>query len=64
MNALADGKMVFKIAGAELRFANSDCLLTVSLPSFYSIAPTAYDILHSQGVQIGKRHFLGKMRIG
>ncbi len=64
VNALADGKLVFKIGGNELPFTNPNFLLTFSLPNFYFHATTAYDILRSKGVDIGKRDFLGRMRIG
>jgi hypothetical protein len=34
--------------------------LNVALPNFYFHHVTAYDILRAQGVQIGKRHYLGQ----
>jgi hypothetical protein len=64
VNALAAGKLVFRIGGNELPFTNPDFLLTFSLPNFYFHATTAYDILRAKGVPIGKRDFLGQMRIG
>ncbi len=35
-------------------------VLNVALPNFYFHFVTAYDILRAQGVQIGKRHYLGR----
>ena len=52
------------------RFAISSCrsrpkgfLLSFSLPNFHFHATTAYDILRMKGVQVGKRDYLGKMRV-
>ena len=38
-------------------------LQTFSLPNFFFHATTAYDILRSKGVPLGKRDFLGKMKL-
>jgi hypothetical protein len=40
-------------------FAGKDYLLFALLPNFFFHVTTAHDILRSQGVQIGKRDFLG-----
>ena len=62
--ALADGAMVFAIGEREMPFSNQNFLLTFSLPNFYFHATTAYDILRSMGVPLGKMDFLGNMRVG
>ncbi|GAB2847194.1 DUF1993 domain-containing protein [Pseudoduganella ginsengisoli] len=41
-------------------FTGQDYLLTFVLPNFYFHVTTAYDILRSQGVKIGKLDYLGK----
>jgi hypothetical protein len=64
VNALADGKLLFKIGGNELPFTNVNFALSFSLPNFYFHATTAYDILRSKGVPLGKIDFLGKMKMG
>jgi hypothetical protein len=38
-------------------------LLSFSLPNFHFHATTAYDILRSRGVPIGKRNYLGQLRL-
>ena len=43
----------------ELSFKGLDLLLNRSLPNFYFHATTAYDILRHNGVEIGKRDFMG-----
>lgn len=40
-------------------FRGDDYLLTFALPNFYFHLVTAYDILRNQGIQIGKRDYLG-----
>ena len=44
-------------------FSAEGFLLSFSLPNFYFHATTAYDILRSKGVPLGKRDFLGRMRM-
>jgi hypothetical protein len=43
----------------ELRFRGKSYLLTFGLPNFYFHVTTAYDILRSCGVRLGKLDFLG-----
>ena len=40
-------------------FRGDDYLLTFALPNFFFHVTTAYDILRHQGVEVGKRDFLG-----
>ena len=47
----------------KLPFVAENFLLSFSLPNFYFHATTAYDILRSKGVPLGKRDFLGRPRI-
>ena len=64
VNALADKRLVFKLGGNEIPFTAQNFLLSFSLPNFYFHATTAYDILRARGVEIGKRDFLGAMKMG
>ena len=63
VNALEGGAVEFKIGGQSMPFIAEDFLMTFSLPNFYFHAATAYDILRMQGVPLGKRDFLGQMRL-
>ena len=55
-----EGKNVtVKVMDREMQFTGLDLLLKRSLPNFYFHATTAYDILRHNGVEIGKRHFMG-----
>lgn len=48
-----------KMRDRELNFTGVELLLNRSLPNFYFHAATAYDILRHNGVEIGKRDFVG-----
>jgi hypothetical protein len=64
LNALAGGKVVFKLGSNEIPFTAENFVLSFSLPNLYFHAATAYDILRMKGVPLGKRDFLGKLRMG
>lgn len=64
VNALGGGQVTFKLGGNEIPFTNENFVLSFSLPNLYFHATTAYDILRMKGVAVGKRDFLGNMRIG
>ncbi len=63
VNGLAGKDMVFQIRDNKLPFTAENFLLSFSLPNFYFHAATAYDILRHKGVPLGKRDFLGRMRM-
>jgi len=62
VNALEGRELVFKAGGREIAFLAEGFLLSFSLPNFYFHATTAYDILRSKGVPLGKRNFTGPLR--
>ncbi len=64
VDALEEKSLVFKLGKAELPFTNPNFLLSFSLPNFYFHATTAYDILRVLGVPLGKRDYIGAMRVG
>lgn len=55
--------LAFQVAGRVMPFAAEDFLLSFSLPNFYFHAATGYDILRMKGVPLGKRDFLGRVRM-
>ncbi|MBM3643350.1 MAG: DUF1993 domain-containing protein [Alphaproteobacteria bacterium] len=63
LNAFEGKDVVFAMRDFKIPFTAEGFLLSFSLPNFYFHATTAYDILRGRGVPIGKRDFLGKMRI-
>lgn len=54
--------MRFSLGERHVDFTAENFLLSFSQPNFYFHATTAYDILRSKGVPIGKRSFMGKLR--
>ena len=56
----SEGKeVVLKLQGREVSFKGMQYLLGFAWPNFYFHAATAYDILRHNGVEIGKRDFIG-----
>ena len=51
------------LGGRPTLFKGARFLFNFELPNFYFHATTAYDILRSKGVPLGKRDFLGKMKL-
>ncbi|MDH2435052.1 DUF1993 domain-containing protein [Pokkaliibacter sp. MBI-7] len=54
-----DHTVVLKIGGRELSFSGKSYLLNFAMPNFYFHLTTAYAILRHNGVDIGKRDYLG-----
>ncbi len=54
---------VFDLRGMKIPFTAENFLLSFSQPNFYFHATTAYDILRAKGLALGKRDFLGQLRI-
>jgi len=63
LNACAGRDVVFKFRDRQVPFTAESFLLSFSLPNFYFHATTAYDILRMKGVPLGKRDFLGQLRV-
>ncbi len=55
--------MRFVSGERKLDFTAEEFLLSFSQPNFYFHATTAYDILRWKGIPIGKRDYIGKLRI-
>jgi len=54
-----DREIVLKLGGNEVKFTGMQYLLGFAHPNFYFHVTTAYDILRHNGVEIGKRDFIG-----
>ena len=58
-----EGKVLdLQIGPRRLAFTPETLILSFSLPNFYFHAVTAYDILRSRGVPLGKRDYEGLLR--
>lgn len=63
INALEGRDMELKLPSMTLPFTVENFLLSLSVPNMHFHATTAYDILRSQGVPVGKRDYIGAMRM-
>ncbi len=64
VDGLTGNDMAFVVGDVRrLEFAADQFLLSFSQPNFYFHVTTAYAILRGRGVAIGKRDYLGQMRI-
>ena len=60
IDASEDAPIVLKLREREVTFTGKTYLLAWVLPNFYFHAATAYDILRHNGLEIGKKDFLGE----
>lgn len=63
IDAFQGRDMKFEFRGRAIPFTAENFLLSFSLPNFYFHASMAYGILRSKGVPLGKRDFMGQLRI-
>lgn len=62
-DTLAERDTTFRMGDLAIPFTGGQFLLSFSQPNFYFHATTAYAILRAQGVPLGKRDFIGKLRV-
>ncbi|HTO06210.1 MAG TPA: DUF1993 domain-containing protein [Myxococcota bacterium] len=55
--------VVFQLGDFKMPFTAEGFLLSFSLPNLHFHATTAYDILRMKGVPLGKRDYMGAMRL-
>jgi uncharacterized protein len=63
VNALEGKEMFFKFRDMKMPFTVEGFLQSFSLPNLHFHATTAYDILRMQGVPLGKRDYMGPLRL-
>ncbi|MBS0526804.1 MAG: DUF1993 domain-containing protein [Proteobacteria bacterium] len=63
VNALEGKDVVFSVRDIKMPFKAEGFLMTFSMPNFHFHATTAYDILRSKGVPLGKRDYMGRMKL-
>ena len=62
VNSWAGKDLDLQIGPRRLTFTSETLILSFSLPNFYFHAVTAYDILRTRGVPLGKRDYEGLLR--
>ena len=55
--------MCFAFGERRMNFTAENFLMSFSMPNFYFHATTAYDLLRWKGVTLGKRDFMGRLRL-
>jgi hypothetical protein len=63
VNALEGRDVFFVFRDMKMPFTAEGFLMSFSMPNFYFHATTAYDILRTKGVPVGKRDFMGQLRL-
>ena len=59
----ASRSIVFEAGPRRPRFTGKGLLLSFALPNLHFHATTAYDIMRSRGVPLGKRDYLGRLDV-
>jgi uncharacterized protein len=62
VNSCAGKDLDLQIGPRRLAFTSETFILSFSLPNFYFHTVTAYDILRTRGVPLGKRDYEGRLR--
>ncbi len=63
IDALQGRDVVFQLGDRKLPFTAEGFLMSFSMPNLHFHATTAYDILRSKGVPLGKRDYMGPLRM-
>lgn len=63
VNSKSGNPLAFVMGDLNLPFTAENFVLSFSLPNFYFHAATTYDILRHLGLPLGKRDFMGRLRI-
>jgi uncharacterized protein len=63
VNVFIGRDVIFKFGDRALPFTAEGFLMSFSLPNFFFHATTAYDILRHKGAPLGKRDFMGRLKL-
>jgi hypothetical protein len=63
VNAYEDRDIIFQMRDFKLPFTAANFVMSFSLPNVHFHATTAYDILRMKGVPLGKRDYMGQLRM-
>jgi uncharacterized protein len=63
VNALEGKDVIFQLGPNKLPFTAEGFLMSFSLPNLHFHATTAYDILRVKGAPLGKRDYMGALRM-
>lgn len=63
INALEGKDVLFQVGDFRMPFTAEGFLMSFSLPNLHFHATTVYDILRMKGAPLGKRDYMGRMRM-
>ncbi|ODT64528.1 MAG: hypothetical protein ABS77_00170 [Phenylobacterium sp. SCN 69-14] len=63
INAYEGKDVFFEFRGTKIPFTAENFLMSFSTPNLHFHATTAYDLLRARGVPIGKRDYMGQLRM-
>jgi hypothetical protein len=63
VDALQGKDVTFQMGDFKMPFTAEGFLMSFSLPNLHFHATTAYDILRMKGVPLGKRDYMGALRL-
>jgi uncharacterized protein len=63
VDALVGRNVTFKVGERTLSFTAEGFLMSFSLPNFFFHASTTYAILRHKGAPLGKRDFIGRLKL-
>jgi hypothetical protein len=63
VNGLEGRDVTFSVRDMKMPFKAEGFLMSFSLPNFHFHATTAYDILRQKGVPLGKRDYMGRLKL-
>lgn len=63
VEALEGRDMAFVMGERRIPFTVENFVMSFSLPNFHFHAATAYDLLRAHGVPLGKRDYMGRLRM-
>jgi hypothetical protein len=63
VNSFEGKEMSFQFGERKIPFTAESFVMSFSMPNFFFHATTAYDILRGKGAPLGKRDFMGPLRM-
>ena len=55
--------LIFQLGESQIPFLSEDFIVSFSLPNLHFHATTTYDLLRMEGVALGKRDYLGQLKL-
>ncbi len=63
INSALGKAVIFKLGESQIPFTAENFVMSFSLPNLYFHVTTAYGLLRKEGVPLGKRDYMGRLRM-